>query len=451
MYARARPQRSLGASAAARPWVTGFVDKVFVTLVACYLAAAAGLTANLLTPVEDTGEALEGSGILSISWLVFYALSAPFIVSSLRTSITAREVVIFLYAALVLAGYTWSVMPGSTLIYSASLVANILFAWTCWRKLPLERFERILLGVLNAMIVVGLLMAVAGLPHAYYYDPTDRSNVLGTALVRGLFSHKIYAGFYASMAYAMNLTLLRTKMRFVLAAICVVAVLVSGSSLGLVALLLVNAMMFCLPRLKDKQLQIVVLFAMFFATTTLLMSWDLLFAEAVGALDRDVTLTGRTTLWQYAIQFWSEKPVLGWAYGGIFGDDPNAPGRTIMVGSTYQAPHFHDVYLQVAAETGTVGLLLFATIVVATLVGGLRNTWLLRRPEDLIVAIFTLSLAVIGVVMNVGSRYNELSTILLFFFFLSTSSAIRRAPSRSRGVQAKPRLPNVIRPFAAKP
>ncbi|ODU68639.1 MAG: hypothetical protein ABT11_15875 [Novosphingobium sp. SCN 66-18] len=431
-----RPRRPVTRPGTGRSGTGSFVDSMIAALVVLYLVAAAGATANLLTPVDPTGKMLEGSGLLTISWLALYGISAPFIITSLRPSITLREVVLFAFAGLAIAGVAWSKMPNATLMYGFSLIANLAFAWACHRHLSLERFERILLFTLNALIVIGLLMAVVGLPHAYYFDPIDRANLLGTVLVRGLFSHKIYAGFYAAIAFAMNIQLLRNPWRWPMAATCALAVLVSGSSLGLVTLLLVCVLMVLLPRLQDLQLRLLFLVMMLFGTVVALLSWQTLFADAVGALGRDVTLTGRTTLWAYAVQFWSEKPVLGWAYGGIFGDDPNAPGAIVNVDKYYQAPHFHDVYLQVAAEMGSVGFLLFSTILFMTIGTALRNTWTLRRPVDTVSAIFALSLAVIGTVMNIGARYNELSTILLAYFFLATGNGAgvwRALPRPSSG------------------
>ena len=83
----------------------------------------------------------------------------------------------------------------------------------------------------------------------------------------------------------------------------------------------------------------------------------------------------------------------------------------------YVAPHFHNVYLQVAAELGTVGLLLYIYFILTALMETLGNAWTTGRRADLAGGAILVTSYAIGAGMNIGVRYNELSTLILFFFF----------------------------------
>src|SRR5690606_12866800 len=106
--------------------------------------------------------------------------------------------------------------------------------------------------------------------------------------------------------------------------------------------------------------------------------FDIVFNGAMAALGRDTSMTGRTDIWLFAFDFWREKPLLGWGYGGIFSSDPNAPGSIVRSNQWYIAPHFHNNYLQVLAELGAVGMLLYLSMMTYSAGTALRNVSVLH-------------------------------------------------------------------------
>lgn len=393
------------------------LDRLSVCVAGIYIMASAGLTANLLTTnVSDSVD--EGGGFfLALSWIVLYALSAPLIIAALRKPLTHRDGITFLLCGLIFSGALWSALPIASIRYSFAVCSNIMFAWACSRIFGWSRFRFILQWSLNVMIVTGLLMAIAGIDTVFYHDPLNRPNLLGTALIRGLSSHKIYAGFYATVALTLNFLTLAGWHRVVWTGICLLAVLLSGSSVGLVAVVISLFVVIAIPLVENHMIRVAVLIGSTIFITVATLFWESMLESLTGALGRDITLTGRTTLWAYALQFWAEKPILGWGYGGIFGDSWDAPGRIVQVNQYYSAPHFHNGYFQIATELGTIGLMLFLFVQFRSMGRTLGKAWVQGSREDIAAAAILITISSIALVMNIGMRYNDLSTVLIFFFF----------------------------------
>ena len=70
------------------------------------------------------------------------------------------------------------------------------------------------------------------------------------------------------------------------------------------------------------------------------------------------TITGRTQLWFYLWEKISEHPILGYGYGAFWGV-LGGPSETIWAKVTWKPPHGHNGLLDLCAELGLVGVVLF--------------------------------------------------------------------------------------------
>ena len=70
-------------------------------------------------------------------------------------------------------------------------------------------------------------------------------------------------------------------------------------------------------------------------------------ARTLGALGKDSTLTGRTTVWDFRIeQFWRE-PILGVAFGAYW-ESPQTSVMALEAAMKTSLPNFHNNFLDVA-------------------------------------------------------------------------------------------------------
>jgi O-antigen ligase len=365
-----------------------------------------------------------GGGIYySTLWLIVYAFTLIVFFKDVFTKITKNQLILILFSLYVLCSFAWSKLPNETAKYSISLVCNVVFAIGLYKNVELDKFLILLRNFLNVYIIIGILLFFIGISQSIYYDPLARGNMFGTALIKGLFSHKIYAGFYSALAFILNLKLYEKNLyaKYVYCIICIIGVVISGSSIGLISLFL-YAIILVFFGFFEKG----IIHKKYFNITTVMLLSFLILTFAflpllIESLNRDMSFTGRTMLWEWGVIFSEQKPMLGWGYAGIFSDLPNAPSQIINDYQYYIAPHFHNGYLQITAELGLLGLTFYLFILKKTI----YSCYLLFKLKSYSAPIaYLMVLLIIAIGMNLMSRYNEFSTFFLFYLYLASNKKL---------------------------
>lgn len=366
----------------------------------------------------------EGSSLYAIFWGVLYTFSILFLMSTpVGLRFYKYELPILLFCLYVIISFLWSEIPITSVKYSISVVLNLLFALLCARWFTVNEFFILLLKYLNVFILIGIFLAVVGVDSAFYIDPLNRPNLLGTPLIQGLFSHKIYAGVYSAIALFWNVHYQKGYLRIFWVSSSLLLVLLSGSSLALAVLMVGLFIKMMLYLFKKKEVRTLYLAPSFILFMFLFVIAFIGLPIIMALLGRDLTFTGRSGLWEWGIHFFSEKPWLGWGYAGIFSAAFNAPANIINDSEYYKAPHFHNAYLQVLAELGIIGFI----FVYLNLIRALKITWSnywTGKEEYFAPLIFILVISFVGFGMNVMLRYNELTTVVVFFIFLHINKTL---------------------------
>jgi O-antigen ligase len=89
----------------------------------------------------------------------------------------------------------------------------------------------------------------------------------------------------------------------------------------------------------------------------------------VGAIGRDLTLTGRTDIWQAAAPFVDARPWLGYGYYAFWLPE-NGPAYWVRQAVAWQVASAHSSWLELALGVGRIGVALFALQLLATLKHG---------------------------------------------------------------------------------
>lgn len=115
--------------------------------------------------------------------------------------------------------------------------------------------------------------------------------------------------------------------------------------------------------------------------------------SAVALLEWQVDPHDRTSIgyrWrvqQLGLRLWSERPWLGWGAGTTTGLIAAEAEALALIDQGHVLKHLHNSYLEILAQFGIVGLLLFAALV-AALFQGLLAAWRARiLPVDLAIAL----------------------------------------------------------------
>src|SRR5262249_35829562 len=78
----------------------------------------------------------------------------------------------------------------------------------------------------------------------------------------------------------------------------------------------------------------------------------------VGGMASDPTFTGRTEIWQFALDHIAQRPVLGFGFQAFWGTGDMVAGWSYLESWGYRASDAHNAYLNLAVMTGVVGLVL---------------------------------------------------------------------------------------------
>ena len=92
----------------------------------------------------------------------------------------------------------------------------------------------------------------------------------------------------------------------------------------------------------------------------------------LGLLGKSADFTGRVGIWQAVIQLSQERPAFGWGWVSYW-TPWVAPFKNLIKRGGVQVMHAHDAWLDVWLQLGIVGLVVFGTLVLATLI----RAWLM--------------------------------------------------------------------------
>jgi exopolysaccharide production protein ExoQ len=270
--------------------------------------------------------------------------------------------------ALAFVSTLWSIDSGATLRRSVWLALTMAFGlYLAWRYQWRE-----LISVIAAAFVVLVLGSLAlgalapGIGRMSFEHPGAWS---------GLWTHKntlggIMALGVAACAAAAIVEPARRKLWLATALGAFALVLLSTSKTALLASMLglgviAAGMIVRRGPLPTIILSASVLVAVILGTAIVLTAPELI----VAALGRDLTLTGRTEIWEASARFVEARPWLGFGYYAFWLPE-NGPAYWVRESVMWQVSSAHSSWLELALGLGRAGVLLFALQLFATLKRG---------------------------------------------------------------------------------
>ena len=260
---------------------------------------------------------------------------------------------LFLFAVSTL----WSGRPELSALRFCWLCAMIAMAWYINRRLRLVDFVRVVAWSLVPLLVVSLWVALVD-PESGTHFGHPRLALDGAW--RGVIGHRNDLAAVAVIA-ALSLGSLALWARgrgVALAALgsaLAVAMLWPTGSVGGLVCCLAAGVVLIVGYLTDKRpsLRAPALLSLVIAAVLVLVAREPLL-ELVG---RDLTLSRRTTIWAYILEFIQRRPVLGYGYGLSWPEAPALQADLLTYERAWQRG-FHSGYLAVAFWVGWPGLAL---------------------------------------------------------------------------------------------
>lgn len=273
------------------------------------------------------------------------------------------------FLAFVTASIIWSVSPMQSAVGATLLVTTSLFYCALAASMPTRDILLGLRDALSTMIAVGLALYLVGNEATETIDYLTL-NVVGRNGLVGVFEHNVFGGVLATVNAVLVVHLpyrSRPLNWFVLITSGTFLVLSDSRSAWALSALAMSLVGYASlrgagPRAKLLAASLISLAAA--AGAALLAN----LSATTAFLGRSDDLTGRIPLWSSAVTFASERPLTGWGYASIFGDDGYLARTGIVAGKgNWEAPHFHNDLLQVLAELGLLGVALFCALLVSAL------------------------------------------------------------------------------------
>jgi exopolysaccharide production protein ExoQ len=330
------------------------------TYFVCVLALTIGAFASLFLDTGDLATSSQGSPFFkALSMAIFgIAFVRVFLWRNEAIGLLRENRALVLFLLLTLGSAVWSIDRSATLHTWATLFGSTLVALDLSIHYSLEKQLRL---VCTALVLITVLSIVVELLTPGLIPGQDKE---GSAW-HGVFGVKNVFGKTVCLTVVACLCVIRKS--FVLRLVAVVVGITLGilsqstSSIGYIAI--IGATFVLLPILKWKPLPrriaigclaLTALFAVYFAATNL--------ESVTAALDKDPHLTGRTDLWEYAIDNIRDKPLLGYGYEAFWTYD-SVPARRIREAINWDsAPHAHNGYIDLTLGVGVIGLLAYLAL-----------------------------------------------------------------------------------------
>ncbi|KMO80462.1 O-Antigen ligase [Mycolicibacterium obuense] len=262
----------------------------------------------------------------------------------------------------------------------------------------------------------------------YYYDAHQRPNILGSQPFRGFTAHKILMGLYVTVGLASVLATMRGAARAFWIIILGLCVALTGSMIGIVIFAITPLLFFLIKKCALSGIRpwnmlltggaLAAISAYF-----VYANWQNLLA----LLERDSTLTGRTTLWNLGVDAWLQRPLLGWGFGAYLQSaNSDLTNRAFNRYGTWDIPHFHQSFIQTAVDLGAVGVVILVGILFYVLAASYKYALNTDAATGSFAFVTIAVLIMSGMVMFAYFNYNHLGTflVMLLFFALRRESAI---------------------------
>ena len=401
--------------------------RVFVVFV--FLLASTGLLIPLLRQqggaVTDVSA---GDPVTQVIWLGVYA--ATFLLITLRwrqfVAVVTGDKLLLLLVAIVVLSVLWSAAPETTLRRAVALVGTTAFGAYLATRYTLGGQLRLLASALGIAAVLSLAFGIALPSYGISSDPL----FLGDW--QGIYNHKNALGSDMALAAIVFLILARGGGGrrwlfwggFVLA---VGLILLSDSRSALTVLL---ALMALWPVYRSLRWRYTLALPFLILAVLLgagVATWLVSNAEIVlGALGRDITLSGRTELWSLVWDKIQERPLLGYGYSGFWlGLEGESASIWLATGS--EVPAADNGFLDLWLNVGLLGVAVFVAEFSAAFLRAAAWVRVGRSSEEIWPCIFLTFVLLYSVSESVFLRQN--STLWILYVSTVLSATPRNAPT----------------------
>jgi len=333
-----------------RPWENAFA-------VASLLLFSQGFYTVVLGGAIGGDEGDIDSAVLRYATLLIYIITFALLGFRLPRTLAYLNTNKWLLVLTGLAVFSvsWSSVPDDSLRKAIALIGSSGFALYLASRFTFEEQLKILGWSFGIGLFTSFLFAIA-IP-AY--------GIMPSGSWRGIYPHKNGLGqsMFMSFLTFYFLSISAQKYRLFLKICCllsVVLILFGQSVTSLISVIFIFSTAQGLKLLSFKSKQRVFLILLFLISVVVILFLILIsFDTLLSLYDRDITLTGRTPLWESLWGFIEQKPWLGHGYGSFFSGSHRETDIIWKV-HDWVPPHAHNGFIRLWLDVGLIGLTIFS-------------------------------------------------------------------------------------------
>ena len=297
--------------------------------------------------------------VTEIVWLAIYGVALVLVATRapqcLRLAVNNKILLLLVGVAAV--SVVWSDSPGATVRNSVALAAITMFGIYLAGRYTVYELLRLLAWALGIAALLSIVFAVALPSYGITFD------VRGNAW-QGVFVQKNILGRVMALSALVFLLLALSGRRYRWLpwagfGISVALLFLSGSLAPAACLVTLVAILPFYAALRSNY-NIVILACIFGIAVAGAVSALILRSSSslVGMLGRDMTLTGRTEVWDAVLEMIWQRPLLGYGYGGFWLGWEGGSAQ-VWLQSGIMAGHAHNGLLNLWLDLGLLGVSVF--------------------------------------------------------------------------------------------
>lgn len=358
-------------------------------------------------------------------YLVTCTLLAPRWNHALYT--LTREPLVFVIVAMASASVLWSWTPDATINQSIGLIGSSLFGLYLATRYSLQQQLYLLGWTFGIIIVLSFLFAIL-LPQYGLMGGTH------AGAWRGVFTHKNTLGamMTASVTFFSILTFSVRRYHWlpsvgVLLSMVLLALSRSTSALVVTLVILVALSIVPVIRWRYPSRLLAIVFLAFAAETLVILF--LTYAETLAnLLGKDLTLTGRTVLWDAVWEMIQKNLWFGYGFDGFW--HAGGPSDYIWQATGWKMTHPHNGFLALWLELGLLGLALYFVSFLRSFYRSLILLQLRRDTADFL----PFALLVLTIVVNISESALIDSNSIWWILYISLSLSVAKNLARHKRI-----------------
>lgn len=370
---------------------------------------------------EEVVEKNFDTTLYKLTFIVIYLVTCTLLAGRWKQALftLTREPLVAVIVTMATASVLWSWTPDATINQSIALIGSSLFGIYLATLYSLKQQLYLLGWTFGIIVVLSFLFAIL-LPQY------GLMSGLHAGAWRGVFVHKNALGAMMTSSVTVFSVLMFSVQRyrwlpvvgFLLSALLLV---LSKSTSALVLTILILVALSILPVIRWRYpSKLLAILSLALAAETLVILF-LTYAESfANFLGKDITLTGRTILWEAVWEMIQGQPWLGYGFDGFW--HKNGPSDYIWRATGWKMTHPHNGFLALLLDLGILGFALFLASFLRSFYRSLNLLQLSRDAADFLPVAHLMFMIVFNLTESVLIDSNSIWWIM----YISLSASVAK-------------------------